>query len=399
MKFKRGVKVEVMNKAEVPVSWRTAEILSGDGHTYIVRFDSLVESESMVERVWRRLIRPSPPIVQHTESWLAGDILEVFDDFSWKVAIVLYALEGDYYFVRLLGSSHEFSIHISSMRRRQAWQDGKWVLMSKVSSECGKVNTLKLSTPIGCQKSDFQLLQSDVLANFQGESRLQESHAVSSRSLKRASPYCSSAAESHTIHFQKLRAAETNGQRQRLIPSPVLEKVDAVAYPRETLGENYMHASFNIGSTRYNEIDKAKLDGVFCFSSLRNSELSDSDSDACSVGSCSVTSESPVKFRCHFLPNPLKSSDAFCSDAESVCHSVDEEESIPPPEEDLAESIHRLELHAYHCTLEALYASGPLTWEQETMLTNLRITLHISNDEHLMELKNLISAKSCSYLR
>lgn len=62
-----------------------------------------------------------------------------------------------------------------------------------------------------------------------------------------------------------------------------------------------------------------------------------------------------------------------------------------PLGEDVAARIHRLESHAYRCTLEALYASGPLSWEQEALLTNLRITLHITNDEHLMELRNLIS--------
>ena len=62
------------------------------------------------------------------------------------------------------------------------------------------------------------------------------------------------------------------------------------------------------------------------------------------------------------------------------------------PKEVVAEIIHRLELHAYHSTLEVLYASGPLSWEHEELLTNLRISLHISNDEHLMEIKNLVSS-------
>ncbi|GJR84096.1 EMSY domain-containing protein [Tanacetum coccineum] len=32
-----------------------------------------------------------------------------------------------------------------------------------------------------------------------------------------------------------------------------------------------------------------------------------------------------------------------------------------------ADEIHRQELNAYRYTLDALYASGPLTWEKETM--------------------------------
>lgn len=38
MRFKKGDKVEVMRKKEVPV-WRCGEIISGNGHTYSVKYD------------------------------------------------------------------------------------------------------------------------------------------------------------------------------------------------------------------------------------------------------------------------------------------------------------------------------------------------------------------------
>ncbi|XP_031115489.1 uncharacterized protein LOC116019441 isoform X1 [Ipomoea triloba] len=400
MRFKRGSKVEVMNKAEVPVSWRRADILSRDGHTYTVRFDSTspVKNESMVERVSRKFIRPCPPSAQGGESWFCGDIVEVFNDYSWKVAIVLKVFRGDYYLVRLVGCFQEFSIHRTEMRSRQFWQDKKWVLMCKGNGECGPVKSQKLSTSDFYQKMSFQLPRPDPWAKTQDDTRFQDSHVVSARSLKRMSPYCSSAVETHSGNFQKLRIVGANGQKQRVIPAPLLKKVDDVACQRKTLGEKNMHASFSVASNRYNEMDKAKLDGALCYSYMRSSESSDSDRDASSVGSCSVTSSSTIRFNCHSVPVPCQVSDAPCSDAESVYCSGDEEGSNPPPlEEDFAESIHRLELHAYHCTLEALHASGPLTWEQEALLTNLRIQLHISNDEHLMELKNLISPKINNY--
>lgn len=55
---------------------------------------------------------------------------------------------------------------------------------------------------------------------------------------------------------------------------------------------------------------------------------------------------------------------------------------------------HHSELHAYHCTMMALYSSEHFTWEKEAFLTDLRLQLHISNDEHLAELKHLASAQS-----
>ncbi|KAM0046790.1 putative ENT domain, Agenet-like domain, Agenet domain, plant type, ENT domain-like superfamily [Helianthus debilis subsp. tardiflorus] len=88
------------------------------------------------------------------------------------------------------------------------------------------------------------------------------------------------------------------------------------------------------------------------------------DSDKCSVGSCS--------------------SRALNVESDAAESSRNEEEK----------GVHGLELHAYRFTLEALYASGPLSWDKEALLTNLRINLHISNDEHLEGLRNLISTRT-----
>ncbi|KAE8810558.1 Protein EMSY-LIKE 3 [Hordeum vulgare] len=54
--------------------------------------------------------------------------------------------------------------------------------------------------------------------------------------------------------------------------------------------------------------------------------------------------------------------------------------------------VHELELEAYRSTVRALHASGPLTWEQESLLTNLRLSLNISNEEHLRQLRRLLSS-------
>nr|GEY85631.1 hypothetical protein [Tanacetum cinerariifolium] len=47
-------------------------------------------------------------------------------------------------------------------------------------------------------------------------------------------------------------------------------------------------------------------------------------------------------------------------------------ENLNLSKKEYAAEVHRLELQAYYCTIEALHASGPLTWEKETMVTNLR---------------------------
>lgn len=218
--------------------------------------------------------------------------------------------------------------------------------------------------------------------NIQDEAALRESAVLSSRSLKRMSPYVSSVVEANEGHVQKFRAAEKEGRKQRVVADRVLKKVHAVAYPKETLGETYMHDSYII-SNGYNQMEK-----------VRGSELNNSDSDACSVGSCSVTNQGLKNYYNHFMPVRCQETDTL-SDAESSYGSGCERKSSSlPPKEEVEVSLRSLEVHAYRSTLEALYASGPLSWDQEALLTNLRIMLHISNDEHLKELKHLISAKT-----
>ncbi|XP_059658097.1 uncharacterized protein LOC132304442 [Cornus florida] len=404
MRFKRGSKVEVMGNKEVSFSWRSAEIISGNGHTYSVRYDS----EMAVERVSRKAIRPCPPPIEGVESLVAGDVVEVFDDISWEFATVLKVLGVDYYLVRLLGFSQELRVHKSNIRVRQSWEDDKWVVIGKGSGRGGDLKSKKLLTSNFLEKASFQVPQAnskiklqagDDYSAVQNNVGLEETHVTSSRTLKRASPYCSSLIEAYTGNGQKVRAIEKEGRREREFPAPLLEKVDAVAYPRENLGEKNMHASFNNRSNGYYEMERPKLNGDVSCSLARSLEPNDSDSIVCSVGSCSVTSESPNKCPSQFVSVRCQNTDNLCSDAESSYGSRDEEESCSlPPEEDVAASIHRLELHAYCCTLEALYACGPLSWEQEALLTNLRIMLHISNEEHLMELKNLISSGTGIYI-
>ena len=136
-KFSKGSKIEVFNKEELPLgSWRCAVIVSGNGHTYIVRYYHYsLEVGSAVERVSRKDIRPCPPLMVGLRSWVPGDIVEVLEDGCWMPAQVLkVAEEGNYLFVRPLGSSREFRAHRSDLRLRQSWEDNTWAVIEKVIS-------------------------------------------------------------------------------------------------------------------------------------------------------------------------------------------------------------------------------------------------------------------------
>ncbi|MBA0812350.1 hypothetical protein Gohar_026322 [Gossypium harknessii] len=107
--FKKGNKVEELTRKEVPTdAWHCAEIISGNGHTYSVKYGwfSITGEAANVERV--------------------------FDELCWKLALIVF---GNNFFVRILGSNSELEVHRSRLRVRQSWEDGKWFLVGKGSSK------------------------------------------------------------------------------------------------------------------------------------------------------------------------------------------------------------------------------------------------------------------------
>lgn len=236
------------------------------------------------------------------------------------------------------------------------------------------------------QKMSLEAAQTDKALKIQREDAL----LASSRTLKRRSPYYSSLLQADSRNVKKIRASDKADQRYQVLPVCV-DQVHAVAYPRENLGKMCMHASFNNKTNGYNELDRGELNDFIGCSVARDTENNDSDTDICSVGSCSANSRTLSKFSTHMFAVSCQETHSQSSDAESYCGIRNEKGCDLPPEKDIAACIHSLELHAYRRTLEALYASGPLSWEKEALLTNLRIMLYISNDEHLTELKLLIS--------
>lgn len=135
MRFEKGTKVEVLSKTEVPSgSWQCAEIIGDNGHLYTVRYDGYQSTagEGIVERVSWKAIRPCPPVLGVTENWNPGDVVEVFQNFSWRMAIVLKVMRKKCILVRLLGSSLEFKVNKFDIRVRLSWQNNKWIVVGKV---------------------------------------------------------------------------------------------------------------------------------------------------------------------------------------------------------------------------------------------------------------------------
>lgn len=137
MRLKEGMQVEVSSKREVSLgSWRRAEIICGNGHTYQVKYESYQPGKAAaIERVARKFIRPLPPSVVDSTYWTPGDIVEAFENCSWKLSRVSSMAYGDYYFVEIIGSCKQIIAHKSELRVQQSWGDNHWVIIRKVSNK------------------------------------------------------------------------------------------------------------------------------------------------------------------------------------------------------------------------------------------------------------------------
>ena len=150
-----------------------------------------------------------------------------------------------------------------------------------------------------------------------------------------------------------------------------------------------MHASLNM---RKNGNLKTNLSGVNAYASYEwgtrtSADHSDTESISSSVGSSSPNS-SPHRSQYY---NLAYQSGDICSRTDDAEASISERETSEYDNDGSREETHLLELHAYRATMLALYTCGSISWEQEALLTNLRLTLNISTDEHLAELRNLVS--------
>ncbi|KAG2311328.1 hypothetical protein Bca4012_025754 [Brassica carinata] len=306
LRFKKGTKVEVLTKSSLPSgAWRSAEIMSGNGHYYTVMYDT----DDPTERVPRKSLRPQPPPLHVLHSWAPGDVLEVFQSCCWKMAIVSKVLENDCVLVRLIGSSMKVKATKSDIRVRQSWQHNEWIMVGQGSSR------LSAQTSIGKLRSKVNL----------------KGHYISSESK---------------------------------------DKVNE----SDVLGPNKRTYSL---VTPHNQSTQVEA-----------KEEEDRESVASSVGSCNMDGLTAVSF------GPIEtgnSSDTESSSSDYRSIKIKKNSGFTAKGSEAAD-IHRLELDEYRCSIERLHASGPIiTWEQETWITNLRLRLNISNEEHLLQIRNLIS--------
>ncbi|KAL9224472.1 hypothetical protein vseg_000500 [Gypsophila vaccaria] len=399
MRIKKGTKVEVLTLNEGPSnSWRLAEVVSSESRHYTVRYEGCIAAfgEATVERVPWKVIRPCPPPVEVLQDWVPGDVVEVLHKSAWKMATVLKVSGRNHVLVRLFGSGVVVKAIKFDVRARLCWRDGEWIAIGKDSSPCEDLR-FRIPSSRTVNNQEWKLI---TFVNGHRESGNEfgrstnialESQGMRSRTVKRKLSYIHSQAESYANPTQKkIRFGNKEGFCNRF------NAMQRFQLPEDV--EKCIDYSLTSKLNRRSKMimKREKTNGAVGYSHSVNLVSNDGASVSSSVGSCSVFSKSSDKLLHVFRGVQYEDNDSHSSDAESSCQlRTEERKFILPAEESLINEIHRLELHAYRCTITALYESGPLSWEQELLLTDLRESLHISNDEHLVEVRNLVSSSTC----
>ncbi|KAK2446063.1 hypothetical protein QL285_016916 [Trifolium repens] len=316
MRLVKGSKVEILvNTHVLGVEWHGARIISGNGHTYEVEYDySSATDKALSKRVPRKAIRPCPPAMENIGSWRVNDIVEVWNAECWKEATVLKHMTGEFYLLRLHGSCTELKIHEDDMRICQSWLNGRWIISLKRPAKSGVVKFSR--NLISNNNKTIPEVQNtkDVCSPGLDASCL---HQPSPSTLKRVLSHDSSHIEEYPRKKRAIVITSGSKRLKAVSTAPFLEKVDAIAYPQNNMGENYMHYSFPYCTNQLYESRKPCNVTTHFPETIEKPDYS--YSNLSSVGSCSVISGSANEFSGDTLAGPCQDDkDTLRSDAESL---------------------------------------------------------------------------------
>ncbi|XVF32489.1 hypothetical protein REPUB_Repub17cG0087100 [Reevesia pubescens] len=381
MKFRKGNSVEVLRREHDPCgSWFTGNIRSADADNYVVRYKLLMDHEGkqVVEKVREKDVRPLPPSV-NGKSWAVGDIVEVFEIQCWRVGKVAKVLKNNNRFViKFFGSIQLKEFHASSLRIRQVWQGNKWMVIGKVAQGKDLANSItpKISSHAGCLHFRTSL---DISKTLRSKENREGQHTGGAENVM-----CNmDKLFGGTLGKRKLPPCSRGYDETLKRTLPLFNQVDDSSCPLAGADEKFSKQSTN----RYD-----RMEGTIphCVYDSSRPVCSTEDTDECSVASCSFNGVADYAGQ---ISHKSLENTHDNSDAESSFPSLGGKRDLPLSPVDKVVDIHDLELRAYKSTVEALYASGPLSWEQESLLTNLRLSLNISDEEHLLQLRHLLSAQ------
>ncbi|XP_062190642.1 uncharacterized protein LOC133893599 [Phragmites australis] len=329
--------------------------------------------------------RPHPPVDLIKSRWVCGDITEVFDHYSWRLGKIAEVLKNDYFVIRLTGCIQLREFHISCLRVPHAYHSKQLIVTDRVT---------ELIKP--CRLADHSTYHSKFVMEQDRQAYEEDGHNTKRH---KATNLCSSS--SARVVKRKLEPSRMppNGlvrvtSKKRKAAAYEVRQTTKKVLPLKISARNdidgdqfYRPLNGRCSDLAKNNITRIKPDCEVLVST--EIPLCIREENECSVASCSANN---LEYSTNDDQLPVGIGSCFPDDAMSACSPMSGQKNNSVCGSDLEMDVHELELQAYQSTVRAFHASGPLTWDQESLLTNLRLSLNISNEEHLLQVRHLLSS-------
>ncbi|KAF0898606.1 hypothetical protein E2562_008189 [Oryza meyeriana var. granulata] len=428
-------KVEAWCGKDPPMGgWRLGEVVWGNGHQYKIQWDDTDEVSGRIRRV---SVRPPPPPLEIPGDLAAGDLVEVFDLCMWKLAEFVRVRSGagdaagdGEFTVKIVGSPNAFTVPRSRVRVRQVLtEDDLWVATYKGEQIPGAREPT--SRPTAAAKRRAAKFVPPAAKHRAGDQFVPPPGASQWAKIKRSR---------HTADYDlvgEVRRVEANSKRIRAMEEEgeelfvgynnmEVEVINVNEPPAMFVDkqqkmngeEGADEAGYRGGDSKNDDAKSVSSAGSGSSSSRSRSrdseDSSDSDSDS---GDRAAAARSPpgdvqganqpppqgpqhikeeraddVDDRTESRASAMQRRQGFERPAAAAMQRLANERPVAAAAA-VSDQIHRLELDAYASLMRVFHATGALTWEKEELLTQLRLQLHISGDEHL-QLIRVINGKT-----
>ncbi|TKW15325.1 hypothetical protein SEVIR_5G230500v4 [Setaria viridis] len=396
MRIRKGNQVEVWTQdAASPVgAWRVGEVTWGNGHSYTLRWH---DGGEVSGRISRKSVRPRPPPAPVPRDLDAGDMVEVFDDDDclWKCAEVQgAAADGDRRFkLKIVGAAKVLTVPPQRLRMRQVLRDDDvWVKLHKdnqiavPSAMPFHTNGVSVGMGTGKGKGGYEPMRPGFTPLLQKRSF--GMLGSTSNTIINGNRF-----EDTTKRF--CAKEEPRYEAEVIVPNVFLNKQDEMSNEYCDVVGAGSNSDVDQQQHIENEVDIEGSDSESASSSDgSSSSSSNSDSRTRSMESSEDCAAARASRPCNdqkvdqLQPREKEHCGSKAESREIECKTLNDQKAT------VQEHIHRLELEAYQNLMKAFHACGKvLSWQKMELLSDLRVHLHITNDEHLQVLNVILNRK------
>lgn len=356
MSLKKGVSVEVSSDEEgFSGAWFPATILRKIGSVFLVEFRDLMtddEKSKLKEKVKAHLIRPEPPALNR-QCFFLNEEVDAYDQDGWWKGVVDGILPQNKYVIYFGQTLEKLEYDITKLRLHQDWIDGKWVSSSE---------NVGIKEP----NPKFSLLSVRNVEN------------MASKSVKRSNKTNENQNEVKVSEFSGECKADMQCETWNDGSSQLTKKSSKRTKKSSKRKQGTNDQSNNGSACRRKILTEENMDGT---------ETQDENLHNIPVKVAKIASLKD-------LSSPTESENTITISIpyleivdQKICHPGNTSEIRGKA------TLKQMYLLAYHFVLKALYLQGTHNWKLETLLTDLREVLHISNEEHANELRCIMSGQ------